>query len=118
MTYIFSLLFFFSGKVFVPFPFPSIPCPQEQKHRSIKTRYGNTTGKREIEKMFEAKEALEIMNSAPEKIAYRIENFLTETGISLLVGKPKCGKSTLSRQLAVAVAEVRDFLGNKTNRCD
>jgi hypothetical protein len=39
---------------------------------------------------------------------------LIQVGTSILCADPKCGKSTLARQLAVAVAEEKDFLGFPT----
>ncbi|NUN06152.1 MAG: AAA family ATPase [Bdellovibrio sp.] len=45
-----------------------------------------------------------------------IDNLLLKGGISLLCGKPKAGKSTLARHLAVSVARGTDFLGRKTEK--
>jgi hypothetical protein len=43
-----------------------------------------------------------------------VKELLLEVGVSMLCAKPKTGKSTFARQLAVSVAEGRDFLGKGT----
>jgi hypothetical protein len=45
-----------------------------------------------------------------------VDDLLVAGGTSILVAKAKTGKSVLSRQLAVAVAQGKDFLGRKTMR--
>ena len=42
-----------------------------------------------------------------------VEGLLPGGGMGLLIGDPKIGKSTLARQLAVAVADGKEFLGRK-----
>ena len=42
-----------------------------------------------------------------------VEGLLPVAGLSLLVGRPKSGKSTLARALAVAVVQGRSFLGRQ-----
>jgi hypothetical protein len=44
------------------------------------------------------------------------EGILPAGGLSLLVAKPKVGKTTLAFNLAVAVASGREFLGRRTNQ--
>jgi hypothetical protein len=44
------------------------------------------------------------------------EGILPDGGMSLLVAKPKVGKTTLAFNLAVAVSRGRDFLGRKTEQ--
>jgi RecA-family ATPase len=51
---------------------------------------------------------------APAKAEYLIDGRLTEAGLSILVAKPKVGKTSFALQAAVAVAEERDFLGWQT----
>jgi RecA-family ATPase len=47
-----------------------------------------------------------------EAVAYLWENTLIKGGLSILVAKPKAGKSTLARNLALAVANgQQSFLG-------
>src|SRR5262245_14100822 len=43
-----------------------------------------------------------------------VQKLLRSSGLSLLAGKPKSGKSTLARQLAVSVARGVPFLGRPT----
>ena len=45
-----------------------------------------------------------------------VEDLLPSAGFSVLAGKPKAGKSTAARQLALAVAQGEDFLGRETNK--
>jgi hypothetical protein len=56
----------------------------------------------------------ELANTAPEAIPTLIGGLLLQVGVSMVVAKPKTGKSCLGRQAAVAVAEGTDFLGNPT----
>lgn len=43
-----------------------------------------------------------------------VQDLLPRGGLSMIVAKPKCGKSTLMRQLALNVARGEDFLGRET----
>ena len=45
-----------------------------------------------------------------------VEGLIPAGGVALLVGRPKSGKSTLARALAVAVAQGRPFLGRNVRR--
>jgi len=65
---------------------------------------------------FETHDGLELASTAPESRPYLVDGLLLEVGVSMLVAKPKCGKSTFVRQLAYSVAEDVPFLG-KTVRC-
>jgi RecA-family ATPase len=47
-----------------------------------------------------------------------IEGLLTQGGFSILAGKPKLGKSSLSRYEAVCVAKGQPFLGRDTTKGD
>jgi RecA-family ATPase len=58
--------------------------------------------------------ASELFETPDEKIAYCVEDLLPFQGLSILAGKPKAGKSTLVRQLAIAVAQGKPFLGRQT----
>jgi len=55
------------------------------------------------------------MSSAPELHTGLVDGLLREVGLSMIVAKPKSGKSTLLRQLSVAIAEGTDFLGKPTS---
>ena len=45
-----------------------------------------------------------------------LENMLTEAGLAILGAKPKVGKSTFTRSLAVSVARGENFLGRRTKQ--
>jgi len=56
----------------------------------------------------------DLLAEPPEEIAYIWENTLPRGGLSLLVAKPKVGKSTLARNLALRIARGdADFLVRK-----
>lgn len=55
----------------------------------------------------------DLFNEPEEKIAWTLDGMLPAGGLSLIAGKPKAGKSTLARCLAVAVARGEVFL-NRT----
>jgi AAA domain/CHC2 zinc finger/Toprim-like len=56
----------------------------------------------------------DLLNEPEEQTRWLVEDHLPIGGDSLLVAKPKVGKSTLARCLALAVARGDDFLGCKT----
>lgn len=56
----------------------------------------------------------ELLSEPDEVTDYLVDGLLPAGGLSLLVAKPKTGKSTLARQLALAVARGGEFLGRKT----
>lgn len=58
----------------------------------------------------------EFLNEPDEVIAWLVEELLPAGGIGELVAKPKVGKSTLARCLAVAIARGEPFLGRATAR--
>lgn len=50
----------------------------------------------------------------PQSIPYLVDGLLTQGGFSVLGAKPKAGKSSLSRQLAVSISKGISFLGRDT----
>lgn len=56
----------------------------------------------------------DLLAEPEETTNYLVEALLPAGGLSLLAAKPKTGKSTLARQLALAVARGDEFLGKKT----
>src|SRR5262249_17978219 len=56
----------------------------------------------------------ELLSEPDEQVRWLIGGRLLASGDSLLVAKPKVGKSTLARCLAKAVARGEDFLGFRT----
>jgi hypothetical protein len=55
----------------------------------------------------------DLLNEPEDVIEWLVDGLLPESGFSLLVAKPKVGKSTLARNLALCVAQGKDFLGRK-----
>jgi AAA domain len=53
----------------------------------------------------------DLLNEPAEQIDWLVDKMLPAGGFSLLVAKPKAGKSTLARNLALAVAQGKDFFG-------
>lgn len=60
--------------------------------------------------------AAELLSQAEEDTPWLVEGLLPAGGLSALVAKPKVGKSTLARALAVAVAQGREFLGRRVRQ--
>jgi hypothetical protein len=58
----------------------------------------------------------DLLSEQEQVTAWVVENLLPSGGDSLLVAKPKVGKSTLARCLALAVARGNEFLGRKTSQ--
>jgi hypothetical protein len=62
-------------------------------------------------------ESMESLLDAPEEaVRWTVDGMLPAGGTSLFVAKPKVGKSTLSRQLSLAVSRGEPFLGRETAR--
>ncbi len=59
---------------------------------------------------------IELMNRPDEPVDYLLEGRLVAGTVSVFVAKPKVGKSTLARNLALAVSTGRDFLGCRTRQ--
>jgi hypothetical protein len=51
-----------------------------------------------------------------EKVAWLVDGLLPAGGLSLVAGKPKAGKSTMVRNIALNVARGEPFLGRKTTQ--
>src|SRR5262245_42241363 len=58
----------------------------------------------------------DFLNEPEEQVQWLVEKHLPLGGDSLLVAKPKVGKSTLARCCALAVARGEEFLGCKTTK--
>jgi hypothetical protein len=56
----------------------------------------------------------DLLNEPEEQVDWLVDKLLPASGFSLLVAKPKAGKSTLARNLALAVAQGKDFFGKPT----
>jgi len=57
----------------------------------------------------------DLLSEPEEAIPWLVDQMLPAGGLSLLAGKPKAGKSTLARNLALAVARGEPFLGRATS---
>lgn len=55
-----------------------------------------------------------LLNEPEEKINWVVDGLLPSGGFSILVAKPKVGKSTLARQLVFCVTRGEPFLGRQT----
>ena len=53
----------------------------------------------------------DLFNTPDVKVDWLVDGLLPIGGLSLLVAKPKAGRSTLARNLVLAVAQGQDFLG-------
>lgn len=58
----------------------------------------------------------DLLEEPEEKIEWIVEDLLPHGGFSIIVAKPKVGKSTLVRQLAFCVASGSTFLGRTTSK--
>src|SRR5439155_21849789 len=56
----------------------------------------------------------DLMSEPEEPVSWLLEGILPAGGLSLLAAKPKVGKSTLARNLALAVARGDEFLNRIT----
>jgi len=77
------------------------------------SRYENKTTNLSINKAFVLTKLSDLMAEPEEAISYIVEGLLPSAGISLFAGKPKAGKTTLARDLALCIAQGKDFL-NRT----
>jgi len=57
-----------------------------------------------------------LLAEPPEEIEWILDEYLPAGGLVLLAGKPKEGKTTLSYELAVNVAQGSTFLGRQTRK--
>ena len=56
----------------------------------------------------------DLFETPDQEVEWIVEDLLPSGGFSLLIAKPKAGKSTLVRQLALAISRGIPFLGRKT----
>ena len=67
-------------------------------------------------KGFQFTSLIDLLAEPPEAIDYAWDKTLPAGGISIMAAKPKVGKSTTARCLALAVAKGEGFLGRSTNQ--
>lgn len=77
-------------------------------------RCGVSTDGRGDRHGFSLIEAKDLLTAQEPETAWVWDRILPSGGLSLLVAKPKVGKTTLALNLAVAVSRGADFLGRKT----
>lgn len=63
-----------------------------------------------IDKAFNFQPINKLLNTS-KRVEWLVDGLLTKGGISLIVGKPKSGKSTIIRQLTKSVTRGEEFLG-------
>lgn len=71
--------------------------------------------KRVETKAFNFNSINQLMEDKPE-VNWLVGDLVTEGGISILAGKPKSGKSTIARQMSLAISRGDDFLGRPTKK--
>jgi hypothetical protein len=57
-----------------------------------------------------------LLDEPEEETSWIVEELLPSSGFSIIAAKPKVGKSTLARQLALCVAQGASFLGRNTTK--
>lgn len=62
-------------------------------------------------KGFDLRPLADLLSDPPEEVPWIVDGLLPASGFSFLVAKPKVGKSTTSRPLALSVARGEKFLG-------
>jgi RecA/RadA recombinase len=60
--------------------------------------------------------SMKVIESTVPEVSFLVEDFVMVGGITLLVGAPKSGKSTLSKQIIASVAKGREFLGRRVEK--
>lgn len=60
---------------------------------------------------FQTIDGLDVVSSVEQVFSGLVGDLLADVGLTMMCAKPKVGKSTLARQLAVSVAEGEHFLG-------
>ena len=58
----------------------------------------------------------DLLAEPPEQVSWTWDKTLPAGGLSIMAAKPKVGKSTLARNLALAVAQGNEFLGRETSQ--
>jgi putative DNA primase/helicase len=61
--------------------------------------------------------ACDLLAETPEPIEYILDEYLAVGSLVLIAGKPKEGKTTLTYEAAVNIAQGRSFLGRATRQC-
>jgi hypothetical protein len=104
------------------------PIPEAEVDRKLSRLYGHgadspalraveTSGKKQLlPEPLALRPIGELLAEEDEEVAWLLDGLLPRAGLSVMTGKPKAGKSTFLRALAVAVAQGREFLGRRVER--
>jgi len=65
---------------------------------------------------FEFRSVQELLSLPDERVPFCVDMLLPSSGLSVLAAKPKAGKSTIARQLAVAVCQGKQFFERNTDQ--
>ena len=74
---------------------------------------GNGMGRTDTKSGLPFVSLADLLNEPEEAVQYVVNDLLPAGGLSLLAGKPKAGKSTLARCLALSVARGESWLGRE-----
>ncbi len=86
----------------------------EKPSENTDTYQNASTAQSDVKCTFNFATLDELLSEPEEEHAYLWENTLILGGFSICSAKPKVGKSTLARNLAVAITQGADFLGRET----
>lgn len=83
----------------------------ENKFQELEKQIGNEPSKESLNLI----SLSSLLKEKDEETPWLVNNLLILGGTSLLAGKPKVGKSTLARNLALAIAQGKDFFNRETH---
>lgn len=89
----------------------------ENDIKTIASAFNNEPkyGARSISDLFNFKNIEELYRTK-SKVDWLVDGILTAGGVSLLVGQPKSGKSTITRQLTMSVMRGQPFFGREVKK--
>lgn len=89
----------------------------DQDHKTIEQAYNYKEGheKRGVDDCFDFRPASKILKEC-KPVEWLVGDLLPKAGTSVIAGAPKSGKSTISRQLCIAVAQGGEFLNRKVSK--
>lgn len=88
--------------------------PKSEYKKTIRSAYKNEGNNKKRLGAFNFKNIKQLFEEKPT-INWVVDGLLSEGGISVVAGPPKSGKSTIIRQLSVAIAKGGEFLERKVN---
>ena len=91
---------------------PVMHAPSERNHDNVPTRHEREATPRG----FEFVTVAELLREPPESVEWVVDGLLPTGGVAVIGAKPKVGKTTLARCLALAVAKGQPFLGRQTTQ--